>query len=309
MAPPFDTAQNAMDAMNQAIAHMGTVKENIAGLQQKIEILGNDLKTAQEETSTAQQEARSMRKEVMSARQEIQCLKSQLESEEASNKSLRQRLRDLGERFSSLQDAFRAGFDVFSTVYQRAQRLVLDSNDTRANVPEAAQNRPSTRPTETTETLISASCAPSPSGTTSPGSTLSSPYRPPTPSSSTESASETPDTNPIASISPTNAQAIDLTPTSRPVATVDCYAMIALESKNSGVPLAMQSAAHSSVVRMPAQKFGSKVWRISDGLRRNLESWGVKGLNAVCSMLLECVDTGTSGVIYESTRESSLCIL
>lgn len=305
MAPPSDTAQNAMDAMNQAMAHMGTVKENIAELQQKIETVGNELRTAQNETLTAQEEARSMREEVLSARQEIQRLNSQLESERASNGSLRQRLCDLEVRFSSMQNAFRADLEVFSTVYQRVQMLVSDTN-TRIDEYEAAQTLAIASATEPPST---SSCAPVPSASTASESAPSSPCEIPTPSSSTESTAGTPDTNHVGSISPTNAQATDPTPTSRPVATVDCYAMIALESKNSGVPLAIQSATHNSVVRMPAQKFGSKVWHISDGLRRNLESWGVKGPHAVCSILLECVNTGTSGVIYQSTRESSLCTL
>ncbi|KAH0158201.1 hypothetical protein KCU67_g7602, partial [Aureobasidium melanogenum] len=299
MSPPLDAAQEALDGANQATTILGTITENITQLQQRIETLGNDLRTAQEETSNAQEEARSMREEVMSARQEIQRLNSQLESEKASNMSLRERLRDLGNRVSGLQDTFRAGFEVFSNVYQRAQRLVQDTNDATIDESEAAQTLPTA---SLTDPPLTSSCVPVPSTSASSESVPLSPSEPSTPSSSTETTPGTPDTNPVGSTSSTGAQVTALAPTSRTVATVDCYAMVALESADSGVSLVTQSTAYSSLVTKPAQRFGPKAWRtqdLTDSLKRNLDALRHKHLNKVSQILLECVHSGTSGVIYE----------
>ncbi|KAG9766014.1 hypothetical protein KCU73_g114, partial [Aureobasidium melanogenum] len=309
MSPPLDAAQEALDGANQATTILGTITENITQLQQRIETLGNDLRTAQEETSNAQEEARSMREEVMSARQEIQRLNSQLESEKASNMSLRERLRDLGNRVSGLQDTFRAGFEVFSNVYQRAQRLVQDTNDATIDESEAAQTLPTA---SLTDPPLTSSCVPVPSTSASSESVPLSPSEPSTPSSSTETTPGTPDTNPVGSTSSTGAQVTALAPTSRTVATVDCYAMVALESADSGVSLVTQSTAYSSLVTKPAQRFGPKAWRtqdLTDSLKRNLDALRHKHLNKVSQILLECVHSGTSGVIYEPpARKFLLCV-
>ncbi|KAK6004615.1 hypothetical protein QM012_008477 [Aureobasidium pullulans] len=301
MAPPVDVAQDAINDVVQAIAIMGATKKNITGLQHNIETLSNDLRTAQEETSTAQEEARSMREEVMTARQETQRLEILLESEKASNQSLRQRLRDLGDRFAGLQDAFRAGFEVFSTVYQRAQRLVLDTRDIGIDESEAAQTPASAYPAETPVTSSGAPDHPAPAP---PTPTSSSRSETQTPSSSTESTPGTPDTCPVGSTSPTNAQATRSAPSPPTRATVECYAMIAHGDEGVSVSLAPQSTSNSSFVRKPARKFGSKTWRmsdISDSLKRNLDSWGHEHLSCVSQILLECAHSGTSGVIYEAT--------
>ncbi|KAG9817810.1 hypothetical protein KCU68_g18354, partial [Aureobasidium melanogenum] len=264
--------------------------------------LGNDLRAAQEETSNAQEEARSMREEVMSARQEIQRLNSQLESEKASNKSLRERLRDLGNRVSGLQDTFRAGCEAFFTIYQRAQELVVDTNDTGIDEPEATSTLATASPTEPP---LTSSSTPVRSTPTSPASNLSSLAEAPTPSASTRSTPSTRDTNSAGSIPSNSAQATGVAPTSRTVATVDCYAVVALESEDPGVSLFTQSTAYSSLVTKPAQKFGPKTWRVqdvSDDLKRNIESWGHKDLSQVSQILLECAHSGTSGVIYEATN-------
>ncbi|KAH0341003.1 hypothetical protein KCU84_g9401, partial [Aureobasidium melanogenum] len=242
MAPPFDAAQEALDGANQATTLLGAITGNITQLQQRIDTLGNDLRAAQEETSNAQEEARSMREEVMSVRQEIQHLNSQLESEKASNKSLRERLRDVGNRVSGLQDTFRAGYEAFSTIYQRAQRLVVDTNDTGVDEPEAASTLATASPTEPP---LTSSSAPVRSTPTSPASNLSSLAEAPTPSASTESTLSTLDTNSAGSIPLNSARATDVAPTSRTVATIDCYAVVALESEDSGVSLATQSTAYS----------------------------------------------------------------
>ncbi|KAH0366440.1 hypothetical protein KCU65_g5372, partial [Aureobasidium melanogenum] len=306
MVPPFDAAQEALDGSNQATTILGAITRNITQLQQRIDILGNDLRTAQEETSTAQEEARSTREELVSARQEIQRLNFQLKSEKASNRSLRQRLRDLGDNFASFQNAFRAGYEAFSTAYQRAQRLVVDTNDTRVDEPEATSTLATASPTEAP---LTSSSVPSPSTPTCPTSSLSSPAEAPTPSAPTESTPSTQDTNPAGSIPPTSAQATNVAPASRTVPTVDCYAMLALESEDSSVSLATQSTAYSSLVTKPAQKFVEKAWTVqdvSDDLKRNLESWGHKDLNKVSQILLECAHSGTSGVIYEAINADQI---
>ncbi|KAH0161461.1 hypothetical protein KCU67_g6332, partial [Aureobasidium melanogenum] len=296
MAPPIDAAQEARDGVNQTKASMGAIMENLTQLQQTIETLGNDLKTAQEETSIAQDEARSMREDLVSARQEIQRLSSQLESEEASNKSLRERLRDLGNRFSTLEDTFRAGLGVFSTVYQKAQRLVLDTNDTRVDEPEVAQ-------TDATASLkeppLTSSSAPIPSTPTSAASNLSSLAEAPTPSASTESTPPTPDIDPADSIPPTIPPATEPSPAARPVTKVKRYALITLDRERSGVSQTPPSAACSSLVRRSTHKFGSKGWGTSESIERNLEFLGNRNRNDFNRMLVECVHSGTSGVIYE----------
>ncbi|KAG9694946.1 hypothetical protein KCU95_g5257, partial [Aureobasidium melanogenum] len=302
MTPPFDAAQEALDGANQATTILGAITGNITQLQQRIDSLGNDLRAAQEETSNAQEEARSMREEVMSARQEIQRLNSQLESEKASNKSLRERLRDLGNRVSGLQDTFRAGCEAFFTIYQRAQELVVDTNDTGIDEPEATSTLATASPTEPP---LTSSSTPVRSTPTSPASNLSSLAEAPTPSASTRSTPSTRDTNSAGSIPSNSAQATGVAPTSRTVATVDCYAVVALESEDPGVSLFTQSTAYSSLVTKPAQKFGPKTWRVqdvSDDLKRNIESWGHKDLSQVSQILLECAHSGTSGVIYEATN-------
>lgn len=308
MAPTFDAAQKAIDGANQAKTILEVITENITQLQQRTETLSNELRTAQQETSTAQEEARSMREELMLARQEIQRLNSQLDSEKASNRSLRQRLRDLGDKFASFQNAFRAGYGVFSGVYQTAQRLVSDTDDTRDGGPEGAKTL---AVASQTEQPLTSSSAPVLSAPTSPASNSSSLAEAPTPSASTESTLSTIDTNSAGLIPPTSAQAPDVAAASRRVATVDCYAMVALESEDSGVPLATQSTAYSSLVTKPAQRFSTKAWRtqdLSDSLKRNLDSWRHKDLNKVSQILLECAHSGTSGVIYETTSRFLLCI-
>ncbi|KAG9588964.1 hypothetical protein KCU77_g8488, partial [Aureobasidium melanogenum] len=303
MALPFDAAQEALDGANQATTILGAITGNITQLQQRIDTLGNDLRAAQEETSNAQEEARSMREEVMSARQEIQRLNSQLEFEKASNKSLRERLRDLGNRVSGLQDTSRAGYEAFSTIYQRAQRLVVDTNDTGVDEPGATASL--------TEPPLTSSSARVCSTPTSLASNLSSLAEAPTPSASTESSLSTLDTNSAGSIPPNSAQATDVAPTSRTVATIDCYAVVALESEDSGVSLATQSTAYSSLVTKPAQRFGPKAWRIqdiSDSLQQDLDALRHKHLNKVSQILLECAHSGTSGVIYEATSKFLLCV-
>ncbi|KAH0270720.1 hypothetical protein KCU71_g8192, partial [Aureobasidium melanogenum] len=307
MAPPFDAAQEALDGANQATTLLGAITGNITQLQQRIDTLGNDLRAAQEETSNAQEEARSMREEVMSVRQEIQHLNSQLESEKASNKSLRERLRDVGNRVSGLQDTFRAGYEAFSTIYQRAQRLVVDTNDTGVDEPEAASTLATASPTEPP---LTSSSAPVRSTPTSPASNLSSLAEAPTPSASTESTLSTLDTNSAGSIPPNSARATDVAPTLRTVATIDCYAVIALGSEDSGVSLATRSTAYSSLVTKPAQRFDPKAWRIqdiSDSLKRSLDALRHKHLNKVSQILLECAHSGTSGVIYEATSNEQIC--
>ncbi|KAG9523568.1 hypothetical protein KCU93_g6636, partial [Aureobasidium melanogenum] len=307
MSPPFEAAQEALDGANQATNILGGITENITQLQQIVETLGNDLRTAQEETSNAQEEARSMREEVMSARQEIQRLNSQLESEKASNESLRERLRDSGNRVSGLQDTFRAGFEVFSNVYQRAQRLVQDTNDATIDESEAAQTLTTA---SLTDPPLTSSCVPNPSTSASSEPVPLSPSEPSTSSSSIETTPGTPDTNPVGSTSSTGAQVTALAPTSRTVATVDCYAMVALESADSGVSLATQSTAYSSLVTKPAQRFGPKAWRIqdlNDRLKRNLDALRHKHLKKVSQILLECAHSGTSGVIYEATSNEQIC--
>ncbi|KAG9778504.1 hypothetical protein KCU75_g5890, partial [Aureobasidium melanogenum] len=302
MALPFDAAQEALDGANQATTILGAITGNITQLQQRIDTLGNDLRAAQEETSNAQEEARSMREEVMSARQEIQRLNSQLEFEKASNKSLRERLRDLGNRVSGLQDTSRAGYEAFSTIYQRAQRLVVDTNDTGVDEPGATASL--------TEPPLTSSSARVCSTPTSLASNLSSLAEAPTPSASTESSLSTLDTNSAGSIPPNSAQATDVAPTSRTVATIDCYAVVALESEDSGVSLATQSTAYSSLVTKPAQRFGPKAWRIqdiSDSLQQDLDALRHKHLNKVSQILLECAHSGTSGVIYEATSNEQIC--
>ncbi|KAH0352388.1 hypothetical protein KCU83_g3711, partial [Aureobasidium melanogenum] len=307
MAPPFDAAQEALDGANQATTLLGAITGNITQLQQRIDTLGNDLRAAQEETSNAQEEARSMREEVMSVRQEIQHLISQLESEKASNKSLRERLRDVGNRVSGLQDTFRAGYEAFSTIYQRAQRLVVDTNDTGVDEPEAASTLATASPTEPP---LTSSSAPVRSTPTSPASNLSSLAEAPTPSASAESTLSTLDTNSAGSIPPNSARATDVAPTLRTVATIDCYAVIALGSEDSGVSLATRSTAYSSLVTKPAQRFDPKAWRIqdiSDSLKRSLDALRHKHLNKVSQILLECAHSGTSGVIYEATSNEQIC--
>lgn len=306
MAPPLDAAQEARDGVNQTKAIMGAITGNLTQLQQTIEALGNDLKTAQEETSIAQEEARSMREDLVSARQEIQRLSSQLESEEASNKSLRERLRDLGNRFSTLEDTFRAGLGVFSTVYQKAQRLVLDTNDTRVDEAEVAQ-------TDATASLkeppLTSSSAPIPSTPTSAASNLSSLAEAPTPSASTESIPPTPDIDPADSIPPTIPPATEPSPASRSVTKVKRYALITLDRERSGVSQTPPSAACSSLVRRSTHKFGSKGWGTSESIERNLEFLGNRNRNDFNRMLVECVHSGTSGVIYEPpARKFLLCV-
>ncbi|KAH0400579.1 hypothetical protein KCU89_g5045, partial [Aureobasidium melanogenum] len=296
MAPPFDAAQEVRDGVNQTKAFMGAITENLTQLQQTIETLGNDLKTAQEETSIAQEEARSMREDLVSACQEIQRLSSQLESEEASNKSLRERLRDLENRVSGLQDTFRAGFEVFSNVYQRAQRLVLDTNDTGVDEPEATSTLVTASPTEPP---LTSSSTPVPSTPTSAASNLSSLAEAPTPSASTESTPPTPDIDPADSIPPTIPPATEPSPASRSVTKVKRYALITLDRERSGVSQTPPSAACSSLVRRSTHKFGSKGWGTSESIERNLEFLGNKNRNEFNRMLVECVHSGTSGVIYE----------
>ncbi|KAG9951151.1 hypothetical protein KCU85_g3036, partial [Aureobasidium melanogenum] len=308
----FDPAQEALDGANLIMTIMGGITRNITQLQQRIETFGNDLRTAREETSNAREEARSAREELVSARQEIQGLNSQLDSEKESNRSLRQRLRDLGDNFASFQNTFRAGYEVFSTVYQRTQGLVFDTNDTTIDASEAAQRlaAQTAATASPTESLLTSSSAPVGSAPTSPTSNSSSLAEAPTPSASAESTLSIIDTNSAGSVSPTKAQAPVVAAASRRVATVDCYAIVAVKSEESGVPLAIQSTAYSSLVTKPAQRFRHKAWTtqdLSDSLKQNLDSLRHKDLNNVSQVLLECVHSGTSGVIYEATNNEQIC--
>lgn len=231
------------------------------------------------------------------AHQEIRRLVSQLELEEATNKSLQQRLDDFRDGSTILQDAFRAGIEVFSTAYLRAQRLVLNDNDndTRPEVPQADETLAAvSRP----ETLIESPRAPtSPAPVTSASS--SPPSEAPTPSSSAESTPATPDMDPVGSASATGPPITESTPAPPTAATVETYALLALNRNGSCVPQDTQSAVHSSVVKVPTQKFNTQRWAVSDSIKRNLGALRYNGPNKFHSTLVECVHSGTSGVVYE----------